>query len=305
MLIYPGVGFAVALALLGEWTAGIARPLFVPRLYHVRTRPYSFFEPLYTFLKLLGRQAGQGPVPATGRPAFRIPQSVQPGENALAAVGAVAPVLALCLLPLGGNPVTHNPGPAGDLLTIALLLAMQPITRAVIRLRAGGLAALQGTRDLGRLLAGLLPVLLLVAALAEVSGSHSIGMAGLLFAPETAQQTVVRLLAGVALLIALPWWVGGSREPSEQLSAGAYAARFIQTVALAAFWAALALPAPGELFWAVLVSITGTLFAYAALRIISERWAPARREAEASNLLWATTLPVAALALILALWVGA
>jgi hypothetical protein len=158
---------------------------------------------------------------------------------------------------------------------------------------------------MGRLLAGLLPTLLVIAALVQVSGTGTIRVADLTAAPLTPQQTLVRLLAGIALLVALPWltsWRRGERD--EEGSAGMYAGRFLQTVALAAFWAVIVLPAPGEMPWAVALFVAGTLFAYVTIKVVAERWAPARREGEAANLLWAATLPLSAIALVLAFWIG-
>ena len=241
------------------------------------------------------------------RPDDRPAAPPHPGETFLAVVGALAPLLALALLPVGGSRIGRELGSVGDLLMLLLLLAAQPVTRAVVRLREGGLEALTGVRDLGRLLAGLLPTLLVVAALVQVSGTGTTALSGLTSAPLTPQQTLVRLLAGVALLVALPWltsWRRGESGEGEEGSAGVYAGRFLQTVALAAFWAVIVLPAPGEMPWAVALFVAGTLFAYVAIKTVAERWAPARREGEAANLLWATTLPLSAIALVLAFWIG-
>jgi hypothetical protein len=182
---------------------------------------------------------------------------------------------------------------------------VQPVSWAVLRLREGGPAALRGAQDLGRLLTGLLPLLLLVAALVEVSGTGSLRLSSLLIAPETPQQTLVRLLAGVGLLLVLPWWTAWGRDGSAaQWSASAYAGRFVQAVALSALWTVLVLPSPGDLPWAVALMTAGTLFAYIAIRLLAERWAPARRESEAAALLWATAVPLSVLALLVAFWQG-
>jgi hypothetical protein len=301
LLLYPGALFAVLVVLVGEWLASTLRPLFSPRLFRGQARLYSLLQPLYTFLKLLGRQGAV----RWQRPDDSPTASSHPGETLLAVVGAIAPLLALALLPIRGSRIGRELGEVGDLLTLLLLLAVQPVTRAVLRLREGGLEALMGARDLGRLLAGLLPTLLVVAALVQVSGTGTTALSGLTAAPLTPQQTLVRLLAGVALLVALPWLTSWRRgESGEEGSAGMYAGRFLQTVALAAFWAAVVLPAPGEMPWAVALFVAGTLFAYVTIKTVAERWAPARREGEAANLLWAATLPMSAIALVLAFWVG-
>ncbi|MEO8287588.1 MAG: hypothetical protein ABI670_14265 [Chloroflexota bacterium] len=299
VLLYPGVVFAALVVLIGEWLVGTIRPLLAPRLYRGQARLYSLLQPLYTFLKLLGRQEAVRWQRSGDRPVA----PSHPGESILGVVGAIAPLLALSLLPTGGNSIERQLGAVGDLLIVLLLLAVQPVANAILKLREGGIEAMNGARALGRLLAGLLPTMLLLAALVEVSGGHSLQLANLTVAPLTAQQTLVRLLAGVALIVALPWWSGLSKEQASG-SAGAYAGRLLQSVALAAFWAVVILPAPGALPWAVALFIAATLFAYVAMRTIAERWAPARREGDATNLLWATTLPLAAVALILAFWTG-
>ncbi len=306
VLLYPGVVFATLVALLGDWLAGLVRPLFSPRLYRSQTRLYSPLQPLYTFLKLLGRQGAV----RWQRPGDSPTAPSHPGETVLSVIGAIAPLLALAILPAAGSPIGSQIGAVGDLLILLLLLAVQPVSSALLRLReerstAPEPDATSGERRLGRLLAGLLPTLLLAAALVEVSGTNTLTLSGLTAAPLTAQQTLVRLLAGVALLLALPWWSGWSREGAGiEGGAGEYAGRLFQTVALAAFWTVIALPAPGDTPWAVALFVIGTLFAYITSKIVSERWAPARRAGEATGLLWAATLPVAALALVLALWTG-
>lgn len=302
LLLYPGALFATLMLLVGEWLAEALRPLFSPRLYRGQARPYSFVQPMYTFLKLLGRQSAvrwQGPL----RSGDELSTPSHPGETLLAVVGAIAPLLTLALLPVAGSSIGRQLGSVGDLMLVLALLAVQPIANAVLRLREGGLETLSGARDLGRLLAGLLPTLLIVAALIEVSGTHTTRLADLTAAPLTPQQTLVRLLAGVALLLTLQWWSSREIEQGqEERSAAAYAAHFLQRVALAAFWAVIVLPRPGEMPWAIALFIAGTLFAYAALKTISRLWASTRREGEATGLLWATSLPIAAVALVLALW---
>jgi len=306
VLLYPGVVFAALVALVGEWLVGMVGPLFSPRLYRGQTRLYSPLQPLYTFLKLLGRQGAV----RWQRPGDSPTAPSHPGETVLSVIGAIAPVLALALLPAGGSPIMSQIGALGDLLILLLLLAVQPVSSALLRLREGrsvapGPDSRSGEHYLGLLLAGLLPTLLLATALVQVSGTNTLILSSLTAAPLTAQQTLVRLLAGVALLLTLPWWSGWSREAAgTEGSAGEYAGRLFQRVALAAFWTVIALPAPGDTRWAVVLFVIGTLFAYITFKIVSERWAPARREGEATSLLWAATLPVAALVLLLAFWTG-
>jgi hypothetical protein len=298
VLLYPGLLFGVLVALAGEWLYGTLRSLFAPRMYRSQARPAHLLQPARDFLKLAGRRRS-APLLPSGSP----PASAPLFEGIASVACALALVLALALLPLPGSPLAGDGFQASDLFVVLALLAVQPVLRALIRLRSGGLEQLRGAQDIGRLLTGLVPALLAVAALVEVSGSQSLRLTYLTAAPETPQQTVVRLLAGAALLVALPWWLDGRHSPlSAHDSAGAHAGRLLQTVALAAFWVVLALPLPGQLAWAGVVVIGGSLLAYAALRIISERWALARREKDAANLVWASALPVAALAFVVAFW---
>jgi hypothetical protein len=296
------VVFAVLAALAGEWLAGMARPFLSARVYRTSTRIYSPLHPLFTFLKLLGRQGAA----RWQRPGDSPTTATHPGETVLSVLGAIAPILALVLLPVAGSPIGNRLGAVGDILVLLLLLAIHPLSGALLQLREGGSEATSGARDLGRLLAGVLPVLLIVAALVQVSGTNTLSLASLTAAPLTPQQTLVRLLAGFALLLGLPWWSGLNRgQAGIEGSAGAYIGRFFQAVALAAFWAVIVLPAPGDITWAVILFVFGTLFSYVTFKMVSELWAPARRQAESTSLLWAATLPAAALALILALWIGA
>jgi O-antigen/teichoic acid export membrane protein len=100
-------------------------------------------------------------------------------------------------------------------------------------------------------------------------------------------------------------WQDARGTAGGQESAGTYAGRLLQRVALAALWAYLVLPAPGDLPWALVVAIGGTLAAYLGMQWVAERWAPGRREHDAAGLVWATALPVAVVALLAALWSGA
>jgi hypothetical protein len=297
-LVYPGLLFGVFLSLAGEWLLELLRPSITPRLYRPsgRSPRHSLLQPVYNFMKLAGRREPVDPVVPVRGAARSLAGIVTP-------VGAVAPVLALSLMPFPGSPLAREIGPPGDLLLILGLLAVQPVCRAILVAGAGGLAFLRGAQDLGRLIVGLFPILFALAALVEASGTRSLLVAGLLAAPDTEWQFLVRLLAGVALIVALPWWLQHRGEGSGD-SAGAYAGYLLQRVALAGLWSLLVLPAPGQLPWALAVSIGGALFAYIAMHVVAERWAQGRRERDAAGLVWATALPVAFVALVAAIWSG-
>ncbi len=291
LLLYPGLLFLVALALAGEWLAAGVRPLFVPRINRMPVARHVFLQPVYDALKLAGR------LPSDSRS--------RNTSGGLGLVSIAAPLLATLLMPVPGSLLVGRGAGAFDLFSVLVLLAIQPVVGATVRLRGGGLPALRGGQDLGRLITGLLPALLSVAALAEVASSRSLQLASLTAAPESAPQAIVRLLAGAVLLLALPWWVGSEVTVygvgGEQPGAG----RMFQRAALAALWAVLALPLPGDLPWAVAVIVPGAIVAYMAMRLIPSHWAQGRSEAGLAGLLWSATVPAALVALVVALWSGA
>jgi hypothetical protein len=300
-LVYPGLLFAVGLALVGEWLAVSLRPLWTPRLYRAQAtqvRPHHFLLPLHDLLKLAGRQR-------LTYPSFvSWPRRGEAVAGVVQGVCAIAPILALMLMPFPGNPLTRGSVDAGDLFIVLALLAAQPICRAVLRLRTEG-AERRGALDLNRLAAGILPVVVAVGALVEASGGESLAMLSLAAAPETGWQFVVRLLAGAALFVALPMWLDPRSVAEVRESAGNFGGKLLERAALAAFWAYLALPAPGEVPWAVAVAIGGTLAAYVGMRVVAERLSMGRREDEAAGVAWGLSVPVATIALLTALWAGA
>jgi hypothetical protein len=305
LLVYPGFLFALALAMLGRWLVGVVRPLFTPRLYRGRPRISGFLDPLLTLLKLLARKgAVRWQAPGSTSNADTSLHAPAPAESALVLVGAIAPLLALALMPVSGNPVAEALGVRGDLFLVLALLAVYPLASAAALSRGGGFSTLAGAQTVGALLTGFIPTLLLVTALVQVAGATNLNMDGLLAAPQTPQQTFVRLLCGVALLVVLPWWLG--RRPSHQsggggMSAAAYAGRHFQAVALAVLWSRLILPTTGDMTSDVIVLALGALFASVVMSLVGERWWPTRRTTDAANLVWATTLPVAGVALMLSL----
>jgi hypothetical protein len=136
----------------------------------------------------------------------------------------------------------------------------------------------------------------------QVQGSTTTQLSLLNAAPETGIQFLVRLLAGAALLIAMPWWAPAD-TPIE--SAFAHAGAFLQRAALAAFWAAAVLPAPGDITWAVIVYVGGALAAYVGMHVLAEKWAPALHGEEAARRVWFTSAPAALVAVLAALvWGG-
>lgn len=293
LLLYPGLLLGLMLAAVGEYAWGALRPLLVPRLQRLQARPHDLLQPLYTLRKLARRQSA-----FSWQPSEQGAQD-RSSSDMLALASVIGPLLTLALIPLPGSPLARIAS-VGNLLLVFVLLAVQPLISAYLRLRDGSAQSLPGEQALGRLLTGLMPTLAAVAALSEAAGVRSLQIASLSAAPETAAQFLVRLLAGAALLVSLPWWVGESSHES----ATSYVGRLLQRAALALLWSVLVLPAAGELGWAIFVSLGGALLAYVTFRAISERWVPARRAKDAASLLWATGLPVAGVALLVAIWSG-
>src|SRR5687768_12014908 len=292
LLVYPGLLFAVLLALLTEWLYPPIRQL-IARTPRAQSRQRPIIYPLSNFLKLAGRRGsagwpGSAEMPVPGKSVI---------ESVLGVACALAPLMVLITLPLPLSPLLAV-GQSGDLFLVMVLISIQPLAGALLDVRAGGTAALRGAQHMGRLLTGLLPALLSVAALVEVTGAGSIRIAALSAAPETGAQLLVRFLSGGVLLLALPWWRHSADGTANRGGAGAYAGQFLQRVALAAFWSLLILPAPGDPVWGLVLYTLGTLAAAIAMRFISERLLPARRERDRANFVWTTAVPVAVVALL-------
>ena len=302
IFLFPGLFFAVLLALLTEWIFPVAGQIWV-RGSRAQSKLRPLFYPLYNFLKLAGKRHSAAPALLTPSSAQVALPSGSTVDSILSAAGAVAPLLALIMLPLPASPLMAT-GQAADIVLIVLLLLVQPLSGAFLGLRSGGLISLHGVQDLGRLLTGLLPALIAIAALIEVSGTSSLRLAALTLAPETGAQTLVRLISGAVLLFALPWWRSSGDRAANQAQAGQYAGRLLQSIALAAFWALLVLPMPGDQVWAVALYVLSTFIVAVAMRLISERLLPVRRERDRANLVWATALPVAVVSLLVSFWWG-
>jgi hypothetical protein len=280
LLLYPGLLFGVVVVLAGEWLFSVLRLVLARRVYRVRLRPHHLLQPLYDTLRLTGRH-----------------EDATNTHYALRITYLLAPILALAPLPFPGSPIVRS----GDVFVILALVSLQPVCEAVKLLNdRDPLAAFTGGRTVGRLMVGLFPILVAVAALVAASGGRSLWVADLAVAPETGWQALVRLLAGASLLVALPWWT--AHGANIRVDASVFAGQRLQRVTLAAFWAALVLPMSGDLTWALVVTISGTLSVYVIMRVLSERVAPTMREGDAARLAWLTALPLAVLSLIIA-WV--
>lgn len=290
LLLYPGLLFGLLFAMFGEWLVSAVRPLLSRQRTRLPMPRYAFSQPAYDLLKLAGRERGIAVASGTA--------------NVLGLLATSGPLLALALMPLPGNSLTARANAAlSDIIILLALLSAQPLAAAALSIREGGLAALKGAQQLGRLLTGLLPTLVALAALVEVLGNRSLRLPELGAAPETAAQTLVRLLAGGVLLLALPWWLGEAAARGE--SVGLLAGRLLQQVALSVLWALLVLPVPGSPPWAIVVLLGGAMLAYAAMRLLSERLWRGRSERGAASMMWSTAVPLSTLALAISFWWGA
>ncbi len=296
VLLYPGLVFLGAFCLLADWLYRALKPYIAPRLFRGHAgRLASLLQPLYDALKAGGQNGSRTLIQTSA-------VELNSGNYARVAalLGLVATLLAVVLLPVPGSFTGGVLGSGADLFTVLALLAVTPVLSNWVAILPGGAGALRASRALGGLLLALLPLLLCIAALVEVSGRHTLAIRSLLSAPESAAQTFVRLLAAGVLLVCLPWWIGRG-HPGDRLL---YMGRLLLRGALAILWSLIVLPGAGEPVWAFFILVLGGLFAYTAMRFVEERWVPARGEAAGAQLAWATALPLAGLALVVSLLWG-
>src|SRR3954464_2785137 len=108
ILVYPGLLFAVAFALIGEWALAVFRPVLTRRIHRFRPRPPHVLQPLYDALKLA----------STSSTSQAAATSMQ--HSLLTAGQFVAPVIVLAFLPFPGNPI----GPVGQVVDVLALLSV-------------------------------------------------------------------------------------------------------------------------------------------------------------------------------------
>jgi formate hydrogenlyase subunit 4 len=188
LLLYPGIIAALVAAWALSWTRDIVRTSLGSG-----TRP----GPLSVVSELRAAFARETLAPAGVEVAF---QAIIP------VLAVAAPLTALVLLPLPGNPLISGLGLTGDLVAEGCLLFAVP----VLRLLTGWATPSPYTRlaaDRGaRLVAGCgLPVALALSALAQQLGTLEIGPVA---APSTTSlaplAVVARLLAAAAFACCLP-----------------------------------------------------------------------------------------------------
>ena len=188
LLLYPGIIAALVAAWALSWTRDIVRTSLGSGM-----RP----GPLSVVSELRAAFARETLAPAGVEVAF---QAIIP------VLAVAAPLTALVLLPLPGNPLISGLGLTGDLVAEGCLLFAVP----VLRLLTGWATPSPYTRlaaDRGaRLVAGCgLPVALALSALAQQLGTLEIGP---VVAPSTTSlaplAVVARLLAAAAFACCLP-----------------------------------------------------------------------------------------------------
>lgn len=297
VLVYPGLLFGLVLAGVGE--AGRA-------LLSGRPRP----RPGATAWRLWRRRAAAGP------------------GAALAGLVVAAPLAALLLLPLPGHPLVRGAAAEGtlavpgDLPAVLALLLGGNVAAAGIGLGASTPGAqLGGARLLRGTLLAAVPASLALAALTTMAGSlHIAAVGGLLLGAPSAARTGMVVAAAGALLTALPalgqWPPADAAGPDPAAPtvvsylagldgwplALARAGGALQRGAWAATWVVLCVPGtvprgadPGAA--GVFLAALGALLAGLALLGRRPAWPPD----DPTALAWRAGLPLAGLALVLAL----
>ena len=205
VLIYPGALVAVVAALLLGWARGLARGA-------VAGERASASSPL----TMLGEWRGTLKAEAVA-PGVR--EAMLTGG---AAIAVLAPLLALVLLPVPGNPMVAAIGLTGDLAAEAGLLLVVPAMRLLIGWAVPSAATRKAADTSARLLAGaILPMALAVSVIA-----YQLGTLGLAGTPKTAPNGFAvagRVLAAIAFAVVLPVLahVSGHRAVASDTAHGA------------------------------------------------------------------------------------
>lgn len=227
VLIYPGALVAVLAALVLGWAREIA---------------YG----------ALAKVRADGPLATLGEwtTLFRS-ETVAPGvHDALltwsAVIAVLAPLVALVLLPVPGNPLVSTIGMTGDLAAEAALLLLVPMMRLCVGWAIPSPAVRAAADQGGRLLAGaILPMALVVTVVAYQLGT--LGLAGTPHAAPNGVAIAARVLAAVAFAVVLPVLARARGKELNQLTGRDLAsfrlAEALQLAAASAFFiAAFVLP---------------------------------------------------------------
>ncbi len=187
IFLYPGGLFALLagwfLLALGAQLAARLRGTPAPRLT----------QPAYDFLKLLGKTTS-------------LPKGSESGGlRVLPLLAAIAPLLAIILLPLPGNLAASTPDTSGDLLAVLFLLLLPALMPFFLgTLQASPYARLAAQRAIPRSI--LLIALVLLSALAVAAQRGALDLSTLA-APQvhpTTASIALDLLAGLLFWFCLP-----------------------------------------------------------------------------------------------------
>jgi len=187
IFLYPGGLFALLsgwlLLALGERLVALLRG----------TRPLHLTQPIYDFLKLLGKTTS-------------LPKGAESTSlRVLPLLAVVTPLLALLLLPVPGNLAANTSDTSGDLLAVLFLLLLPALMPFFLGLmQASPYARLAAQRAVQRSI--LLCALMLLSALAIGAERGALSL-GALAAPQshpTTASIIVDLAAGLLFWLCLP-----------------------------------------------------------------------------------------------------
>lgn len=187
LLLYPGGIFALFagwfLLALGEKLAAAWRGTRAPRMAH----------PIHNFLKLLGKTTS-------------LPGGAESGGlRALAAIGVIAPLLALILMPLPGNATIGTANTTDDLLAVLLLLLLPALTPFFLgELQASPYARRAAQSNLLRSAGWTALTLLSALAVAAQRGVLDLGVIGATQTHPTTASLVLDIVAGLIFWFCLP-----------------------------------------------------------------------------------------------------
>ncbi len=207
IVLYPGGVFALLAGLAVLWLAGrlSARRRGVPGA--------SLTQPARDFFKLLNKTAS-------------LPAGTEAGARLIPLLAAVAPLLALVLLPLPGNLAADSSTTSGDLLAVLFLVLLPTLAPVFLgSLLASPYGRIAARRAVPRVV--LVMALLLLSALAIATARGSLSLSALTGqqAHPSASGVVVDALAGLIFLCCLPALLpqtGGFFQRSPELVAGPY-----------------------------------------------------------------------------------
>jgi formate hydrogenlyase subunit 4 len=155
-----------------------------------------------------------------------------------AAIAVLAPLIALVLLPVPGNPLVAGVGLSGDLVAEAALLLVVPAMRLMIGWAVASPATRAASDRGARLLAGAMPPMALAVGVVAYQ-LDTLGLAGAPKASPNGVAIAARVLAAIAFAVVLPVLArtssrrAGSAGDAEQDELGELAGRDLASFRLA------------------------------------------------------------------------